>query len=186
MHRLLGHADAVRRLGVRANADTGADARRARRFGATGIGLCRTAHMFLGERRVLVERLILADGPGEVTDALDVLLPLQRADFVEILTAMDGLLVTIRLIDPPLHEFLPPLHELTARVARAEVRGEASSSGDHRSGGSFVREVVGDLTPSVTFEAATYPPPLTGTSFLTPGDARHGDACQPAQRLTPR
>ncbi|MFF4880318.1 pyruvate, phosphate dikinase [Micromonospora sp. NPDC000668] len=124
VHRLLGHADAVRRLGVRANADTGADARRARRFGATGIGLCRTEHMFLGERRELVERLILADGPDEVTDALDALLPLQRADFVEILTAMDGLPVTIRLIDPPLHEFLPPLHELTARVARAEARGE--------------------------------------------------------------
>ncbi|MEV4489192.1 pyruvate, phosphate dikinase [Micromonospora coxensis] len=124
VHRLLGHADAVRRLGVRANADTGPDARRARRFGATGIGLCRTEHMFLGERRELVERLILADGPDEVTAALDALLPLQRADFVEILAAMDGLPVTIRLIDPPLHEFLPPLHELTARVARAEALGE--------------------------------------------------------------
>ncbi|MEV0726061.1 pyruvate, phosphate dikinase [Micromonospora purpureochromogenes] len=124
VHRLLGHADAVRRLGVRANADTGADARRARQFGATGIGLCRTEHMFLGERRQLVERLILADGPAEVAAALDALLPLQRADFVAILAAMDGLPVTIRLIDPPLHEFLPPLHELTARVARAEARSE--------------------------------------------------------------
>ncbi|MFE0529271.1 pyruvate, phosphate dikinase [Micromonospora parva] len=124
VHRLLEHADAVRRLGVRANADTGADARRARRLGATGIGLCRTEHMFLGARRQLVERLILAEGPDEVTAALDALLPLQRADFVEILTAMDGLPVTIRLIDPPLHEFLPPLHELTARVARAEALGE--------------------------------------------------------------
>ncbi|MBY8875229.1 pyruvate, phosphate dikinase [Micromonospora sp. PLK6-60] len=123
VHRLLGHADAVRRLGVRANADTGADARRARRLGATGIGLCRTEHMFLGERRELVERLILADGPGEVGAALDALLPLQRADFEEILAAMDGLPVTIRLIDPPLHEFLPPLPELTARVARAEALG---------------------------------------------------------------
>ncbi|MGC5306987.1 pyruvate, phosphate dikinase [Micromonospora zamorensis] len=124
VHRLLGHADAVRRLGVRANADTGADAQRARRLGATGIGLCRTEHMFLGERRELVERLVLADNPDAVSMALDALLPLQRADFVEILTAMDGLPVTIRLIDPPLHEFLPPLHELTARVARAEARGE--------------------------------------------------------------
>ncbi|MEV4766954.1 putative PEP-binding protein, partial [Micromonospora chokoriensis] len=124
VHRLLGHADAVRRLDVRANADSGADARRARRLGATGIGLCRTEHMFLGTRRELVERLILAEGPDEVTAALDALLPLQRADFVEILTAMDGLPVTIRLIDPPLHEFLPPLHELTARVARAEALGE--------------------------------------------------------------
>ncbi|WP_329011454.1 pyruvate, phosphate dikinase [Micromonospora rifamycinica] len=123
VHRLLGHADAVRRLGVRANADTGPDARRARALGAAGIGLCRTEHMFLGERRELVERLILADGPDEVTAALAALLPLQRADFTELLAAMDGLPVTIRLLDPPLHEFLPPLHELTARVARAEAAG---------------------------------------------------------------
>ncbi|MEV0942976.1 pyruvate, phosphate dikinase [Micromonospora wenchangensis] len=123
VHRLLGHADAVRRLGVRANADTAADARRARALGAAGIGLCRTEHMFLGGRRELVERLILADGPDAVAGALAALLPLQRADFTELLAAMDGLPVTIRLIDPPLHEFLPPLHELTARVARAEASG---------------------------------------------------------------
>ncbi|SCL34014.1 pyruvate phosphate dikinase [Micromonospora nigra] len=122
--RLLRHADAVRRLGVRANADTPQDAARARAFGAAGVGLCRTEHMFLGERRELVERLILADDPAELAAALDALLPLQRADFVGILAAMDGLPVTIRLLDPPLHEFLPPLHELTARVARAEALGE--------------------------------------------------------------
>ena len=124
MHRLLGHADAVRRLGVHANADTAADAARARRFGATGVGLCRTEHMFLGERRALVERLILADDDAEREAALADLLPLQRDDFVELFAAMDGLPVTIRLIDPPLHEFLPPLEDLTARVARAEALGE--------------------------------------------------------------
>ncbi|MBF5033185.1 pyruvate, phosphate dikinase [Micromonospora sp. ANENR4] len=124
VHRLLGHADAVRTLGVRANADTPDDARRARELGAAGIGLCRTEHMFLGERRELVERLILADGPAEVGAALDELLPLQRADFLGLLTAMDGLPVTVRLLDPPLHEFLPPLAELTARVAGAQARGE--------------------------------------------------------------
>ncbi|MFF4892441.1 pyruvate, phosphate dikinase [Micromonospora chersina] len=124
VHRLLGHADAVRKLGVRANADTPRDAARARRLGATGVGLCRTEHMFLGERRSLVERLILADGPAEREAALAALLPLQRADFVGILAAMDGLPVTIRLLDPPLHEFLPPLAELTARVAHAEALGE--------------------------------------------------------------
>ncbi len=124
VHRLLGHADTVRNLGVRANADTPEDARRARRLGATGVGLCRTEHMFLGERRELVERLILADGPAERESALAALLPSQRADFVGILAAMDGLPVTIRLLDPPLHEFLPSLPELTARVARAEARGE--------------------------------------------------------------
>ena len=79
--------------------------------------------MFLGERRELVERLILADGPEEREAALAALLPLQRADFIGILAAMDGLPVTIRLLDPPLHEFLPPLAELTARVARAEALG---------------------------------------------------------------
>jgi pyruvate,orthophosphate dikinase len=123
VHRILGHADAVRRLGVHANADTGADAARARRFGATGVGLCRTEHMFLGERRTLVERLILAVEDAEREAALADLLPLQRDDFAELFTAMDGLPVTIRLIDPPLHEFLPPLEELTATIARAEALG---------------------------------------------------------------
>jgi pyruvate,orthophosphate dikinase len=117
------HAGYTARLGVHANADTPADAVRARRFGATGIGLCRTEHMFLGERRRLVERLILADSDAEREAALADLLPLQRADFEQILAAMDGLPVTVRLIDPPLHEFLPPLEELTARVARAEALG---------------------------------------------------------------
>jgi pyruvate,orthophosphate dikinase len=124
VHQLLGHADAARRLGVHANADTGQDAARARRFGAAGIGLCRTEHMFLGERRTLVERLILAVDDAERRAALDALLPLQRADFVDLLREMDGLPVTIRLLDPPLHEFLPPLEDLTARVARAQALGE--------------------------------------------------------------
>src|SRR4029079_11831473 len=111
------------RLGVRTNADTATDAARARRFGASRIGLCRTQHMFLRDRRVLVERLILATDDAERQTALDALLPLQREDFVDILREMDGLPVTIRLLDPPLHEFLPPLAELTARVARAEATG---------------------------------------------------------------
>jgi pyruvate,orthophosphate dikinase len=123
VHRLLSHADTVRRLGVLANADTGADAARARRFGAAGVGLCRTEHMFLGERRVLVERLILASDEEQRVAALDALLPLQRDDFVKLFTAMDGLPVIVRLLDPPLHEFLPPLADLSARVARAEALG---------------------------------------------------------------
>jgi pyruvate,orthophosphate dikinase len=124
VHRLLEHADAARRLRVRTNADTGADSARARRFGAEGIGLCRTEHMFLGERRPLIERMILADTEEERRAALDELLPLQRADFVEILREMDGLPVTVRLIDPPLHEFLPPLTDLSVQVAVAKERGE--------------------------------------------------------------
>jgi len=124
VHRLISHADAVRRLGVRANADSAQDAARARRFGAAGIGLCRTEHMFLGERRQLVEDLVLADGPEGQGQALAALLPLQREDFTGILRAMDGLPVTVRLLDPPLHEFLPDLTDLTVEVAVAEATGE--------------------------------------------------------------
>jgi pyruvate,orthophosphate dikinase len=123
VHRLLAHADATRQLQVHANADTGVDAARSRRFGAQGVGLCRTEHMFLGERRELVERLILATDSDARLAALAALQPLQRADFVDILREMDGLPVTIRLIDPPLHEFLPSLEELAVRVAVAEERG---------------------------------------------------------------
>jgi pyruvate,orthophosphate dikinase len=120
----MDHADSRSRLKVRTNADTGADAARARRFGAHGIGLCRTEHMFLGDRRELVERLILAHNPTERREALDALLPLQRADFLEIFREMNGLPVTVRLIDPPLHEFLPSLEDLAVQVAVARERGE--------------------------------------------------------------
>jgi pyruvate,orthophosphate dikinase len=122
--RIIKHADTKRRLGVRTNADTDEDAARARRFGAEGIGLCRTEHMFLGERRAFVEWLILAEGEDEQRAALEALLPLQREDFVGIFEAMDGLPVTVRLIDPPLHEFLPDLTELSVKIAVAEAKGE--------------------------------------------------------------
>ncbi|MFC7495947.1 MULTISPECIES: pyruvate, phosphate dikinase [unclassified Nocardioides] len=120
--RLLAHADGVRRLEVRANADTPDDARHARLLGAQGIGLCRTEHMFLGDRRELVEELIVAADAAGRSAALGKLLPLQRTDFVGILEAMDGLPVTIRLIDPPLHEFLPDLTDLAVRVALEDER----------------------------------------------------------------
>jgi len=121
--RLLRHADSTRRLGVRANADTAEDAARARHLGAEGIGLTRTEHMFLGDRRILIERVILADTAGERDEALAALLPLQRKDFTDLLEAMDGLPVTIRLLDPPLHEFLPNYTELSVRVAVARSEG---------------------------------------------------------------
>ncbi|MEO9238000.1 MAG: pyruvate, phosphate dikinase, partial [Jatrophihabitantaceae bacterium] len=124
VHRLMKVADGARRMAVRANSDTEEDSARARRFGAQGIGLCRTEHMFLGERRSLVERLILADTDEERERELADLLPLQREDFKGIFEAMDGLPVTIRLLDPPLHEFLPNITELSVRVAVAEARGE--------------------------------------------------------------
>jgi pyruvate, orthophosphate dikinase len=129
VHTIMHHADERRRLGVYANADTGDDCARARRFGARGVGLVRTEHMFLGERRQLVERLILAADNAERQAALDALEPLQRGDFVDILTAMDGLPVVIRLIDPPLHEFLPDLTELSVKVALA---GDQATEKDRR------------------------------------------------------
>jgi pyruvate,orthophosphate dikinase len=112
---LLGWADEIRdgHLGVRTNADTGPDAARAREFGAEGIGLCRTEHMFLGEDRLPVVRdMILSSRPADEERALARLLEVQRADFEEVLEAMDGLPVTVRLLDPPLHEFLPSVEEL--------------------------------------------------------------------------
>jgi pyruvate,orthophosphate dikinase len=121
--RLLRHADSRRRLGVRANADTAEDAARARRFGAAGVGLSRTEHMFLGDRRCYVERLVLAETSAEQAAALAALLPLQRADFVALLEAVDGTPVTIRLIDPPLHEFLPDRTDVAVRVALARANG---------------------------------------------------------------
>ncbi|MFF5158166.1 pyruvate, phosphate dikinase [Streptomyces sp. NPDC000348] len=128
--RALTRADTVRRLEVRANADTPGDAARARRFGAQGIGLCRTEHMFLGERRKLVEEMILAGTDPQRDRALAALLPLQREDFTGILEAMDGLPVTIRLLDPPLHEFLPDRTDLAVRIAAAEARGDLPDAHD--------------------------------------------------------
>jgi pyruvate,orthophosphate dikinase len=133
---ILGWADAIRHgknrrrkhLGVRANADTGADAARARELGAEGIGLCRTEHMFLGEERLpVVREMILADNEVGEARALAKLLSVQREDFEAILEAMDGLPVTVRLLDPPLHEFLPSIEELAIREA---VEGLSSEEKD--------------------------------------------------------
>jgi pyruvate,orthophosphate dikinase len=118
---VLGWADEIRTLGVRTNADLPHDAQVARRFGAEGIGLCRTEHMFLGDRLPIVQRFILASEPAEEQAALDELEKLQRADYIGILEAMDGLPVTVRLLDPPLHEFLPDIEELLIRDAKGEL-----------------------------------------------------------------
>ncbi|MGI5255952.1 pyruvate, phosphate dikinase [Streptomyces angustmyceticus] len=128
----LERADLRRRMGVRANADTPEDAARARRFGAAGIGLCRTEHMFLGARRHLIEAMVLASTDADRQQALDDLLPLQREDFTGILAAMDGLPVTIRLLDPPLHEFLPDRTALTERIATRRASGETPDPHDVR------------------------------------------------------
>ena len=122
--KLLSHADKVRRLRVRANADTPLDSKRAIAFGAEGIGLCRTEHMFLGERRPLVERAILsAPESDERQAAFDELEKLQKQDFLEMLEVMAGKSMTVRLIDPPLHEFMPALIELETKVAVGKATG---------------------------------------------------------------
>jgi pyruvate,orthophosphate dikinase len=120
---ILGWADELRRLRVRANADNAEDAAKAREFGAQGIGLCRTEHMFFGEERLpLVQEMILAGDEDGRRDALDRILPFQQSDFEGIFEAMAGLPVTIRLLDPPLHEFLPPLDEASDERMRRRIK----------------------------------------------------------------
>ena len=125
--RLMKWSDEIRRLGVRTNADTPDDAERARRFGAEGIGLCRTEHMFFGEDRIrTVREMILAESEEDRKAALEKLLPYQRKDFIGIFTAMKGLPVTVRLLDPPLHEFLP--HDAKTQKAIAQDLGVSAAA----------------------------------------------------------
>lgn len=145
--KLLGWADEVRTMGVRANADTPQDAKVARDFGAQGVGLCRTEHMFMEvERLPVVQQMILATSAEERQAALDKLLPMQREDFIGIFRAMNGLPVTIRLLDPPLHEFLPKLEELIADVAtlreRDKFKGPRLKASKHR----ISKELAGKQT----------------------------------------
>jgi pyruvate,orthophosphate dikinase len=123
LKELLSWADEIRKIGVRANADTPEDAQKAFEYGAEGIGLARTEHMFLGNRLPLVQEMILAETEEERRKALDKLLPVQREDFIGLFKAMQGKPVTIRLIDPPLHEFLPPLLDLTVEVEVMKAKG---------------------------------------------------------------
>jgi pyruvate, orthophosphate dikinase len=125
---MLRWADEVRALGVRANADTPEDARRARELGAEGIGLCRTEHMFMeGARLKIMREMILSEDEGALREALSKLEPMQREDFEGIFRAMSGLPVTVRLLDPPLHEFLPDSKDLAAKISEREAAGESSA-----------------------------------------------------------
>ena len=140
---VLSWADGERRLRVRANADTPSDARAARAFGAEGIGLCRTEHMFFDEDRIsLVRQMILASGADERAEALARLLPLQQGDFEGIFEAMDGLPVTVRLLDPPLHEFLPKGEKALAELAR-DMGVEPSRVADKAAALSEVNPMLG-------------------------------------------
>jgi pyruvate,orthophosphate dikinase len=131
--KLLTWADGVRRLGVRANADQPDQAELAYAFGARGIGLCRTEHMFFGEGRIpIVQRMILADNEADRRKALAELLPLQREDFYGVFKSMHGTPVTIRTIDPPLHEFLPKREELMVEIARLEATGKTGKELDDK------------------------------------------------------
>ncbi|MCU1465446.1 MAG: pyruvate phosphate dikinase [Actinomycetia bacterium] len=121
---ILGWADRLRTMKVRTNADLPEDARKAREFGAEGIGLCRTEHMFLGDRLPIVQRMILADTPDDEASALEELRAQQETDFEGILEAMDGLPVTVRLLDPPLHEFLPDHEELLVKQAKGVITAD--------------------------------------------------------------
>ena len=198
VHRLLGVADRVRRLRVRANADNAPDAARARRFGAEGIGLTRTEHMFLGERRAMVETLILAETDAEREEVFEKLLPLQRADFIEIFEAMDGLPVTIRLIDPPLHEFLPHQRDVEQRLAdaaegeRAELERTSSSPTSPTSRWRSPSQTPAASTPTATRPSCTRCSGCTrrtrcsacvgsGSAWPSPGSSR----CSPARCSRP-
>jgi pyruvate,orthophosphate dikinase len=131
--KLLSWADKYRRLGIRANADQPDQAELAYAFGARGIGLCRTEHMFFGEGRIpIVQKMILADNEADRRKALDQLLPLQRDDFYGVFKGMHGEPVTIRTIDPPLHEFLPKREELMVEIARLEERGKKGKELDDK------------------------------------------------------
>ena len=117
------YEDEFRKLGVRANADYPVDAQRARDYGAEGIGLCRSEHMFFeAERLPFVQRMIMTDLPLERREALEAVLPFQRKDFIGLFRVMDGLPVIIRLLDPPLHEFLPSHSELQRELTDIKIR----------------------------------------------------------------
>jgi pyruvate,orthophosphate dikinase len=131
--KLLSWADKLRRLGIRANADQPDQAELAYKFGARGIGLCRTEHMFFGEGRIpIVQRMILADNEADRRKALDELLPLQREDFYGVFKGMQGCPVTIRTIDPPLHEFLPKREELMVDIAKLELTGKDKAAREEK------------------------------------------------------
>ena len=167
---LLDWADQIRRLGVRANADTPLDAQRSRQFGAEGVGLCRTEHMFMASDRIpIVHEMIMSETIEERAVALSKLLPMQQGDFYGILKEMDGLPVTIRLLDPPLHEFLPNTEELAVEITRLRLTG--GDPGEIEQKETILRK--GPPAPRVQPDAR---PPGLPARRHPPGDLRHAGA----------
>ena len=143
--QVLEWADELRRMDVRTNADTPEDARRARELGAQGIGLCRTEHMFMAEdRQPKMRAMIMADTPEARREALAELLPLQQEDFEGLFEAMAGLPVTVRLLDPPLHEFLPNAEDLAAQVERAKIEESRRPRAPGAAAGPRARDLRGE------------------------------------------
>ncbi len=178
--KLLGWADKVRRLGIRANADQPDQAETAYAFGARGIGLCRTEHMFFGEGRIpIVQRMILADNEADRRKALDELLPLQRGDFYGVFKAMHGTPVTIRTIDPPLHEFLPKREDLMVEVARLEATGGSEQTLKEKRDAAPARRAAARVQPHAR-------PPRRAARDHLPGDHRDADARHHGGRLPAR
>jgi len=178
LERILRWADEFRRLNVRTNADTPEDSAKARRFGAEGIGLARTEHMFLGDRLPVVQRMILARTPEEEEAALAELLDLQRGDFAGIFEAMSGLPVTIRLLDPPLHEFLPSSKELELAIKQLEFdltsapQGAGSNLGEERA--RLEKELAEKVDLLGTVERLEESNPMLGMRGVRLGVARPG------------
>jgi pyruvate, orthophosphate dikinase len=192
--QLMVWADGVRRMGVRANAETPLDARTARDFGAEGIGLCRTEHMFFDADRIIaVREMILADKPAARRTALAKILPMQRKDFIDLFEIMAGLPVTIRLLDPPLHEFLPHAdHEIeevaeqmnanpdTLRARVAELH-EFNPMLGHRGVRLLITyPEIAEMQARAIFEAATEVARRTGKSA---DSGSHGAACCLEERV---
>ena len=160
--QILSWADEIRQIDVRANADYPHDAQRAREYGAQGIGLCRTEHMFFEENRLpIMQRMITADTPAERASAITDLMPMQRSDFEGLFRAMDGLPVIIRLLDPPLHEFLPSAHELIDRLTELKLRAKDLKSG--RRLDQVLREIEDKSSLLERVEALEESNPMLGT-----------------------
>ena len=172
---VLRWADELRTLGVRTNADTPEDARRAREFGAEGIGLCRTEHMFMAaDRQPKMRAMIMAESEEDRRAALDELLPLQQGDFEGLFREMEGLPVTIRLLDPPLHEFMPQAEEVAQDLERARI--EQSDN-------------LGELEHTLErIHALSETNPMLGTRGVPPGRAppRRSTRCRSARSSAPR